>query len=269
MPELPEVEQFKRYFDSTSLNRRLASVRVLDSRILRGCTPQSLGRALHGVRFRSSLRRGKYLIAETDGKWQVIFHFGMTGSFHFSLTSPHRFPGSVALFHFTDGSTLAYLSLRLLGQIRLTKQWQTEKEIAKLGPEPLAPRFSLADFASRMRGRKARIKTILMSQTFVAGIGNLYCDEILFQSQLHPLKRASNLSDEEIKSLYRTVRRVLRLAVARNADAGRYPQHYLFTHRAVGNPCPRCKTPLTSLRIGDRTAIFCPHCQPLSKRVQS
>jgi len=263
MPELPEVEQFRRYFDSTSLNRTVEGVRVRDSRILRGCSGSSLGRALHGKTFRSSLRRGKYLIAETDGEWQVILHFGMTGSLHFS---PSRSPdptGAVVTFRFADGSSLAYISQRLLGQVRLTRQWETERAIATLGPEPLDPEFSLAAFSIRLRSRNARIKTLLMNQRFVAGIGNLYSDEILFQSQLHPLQKASDLTHLQIKRLYRATRRVLHLAVARNADARRFPRHYLFPHRDIGSLCPRCKSPLASLRMTGRTAIFCPHCQPL------
>ncbi len=265
MPELPDVEQFRRYFDSTCLRRSIRTVRVKDSRILRGCTGPSLGRALHNRMFQCSLRRGKYLIVKTDGQWQVILHFGMTGSLRFSHPRERNSPSAVLTFHFADGSKLTYVSQRLLGHIRLTKQWQAEREIARLGPDPLDPRFTHEQVACRLRSRKGRMKTLLMNQTFLAGIGNLYSDEILFQTQMHPLQNASLLTESQVKHLYRAARRILGAAIARHADIPSLPRSYLLPHRAIGNPCPRCKSPFASLRLGGRAAIFCPRCQPLHR----
>lgn len=259
MPELPDVESFTDYFLQTSLDKEIATVEVRQPRMLEDVTPERLAYALQGGRFVSARRYGKYLLAEIDrGGWFFI-HFGMTGYLKY-FTDPDDEPAYVRLLiRFAGGGRLAYDNRRMIGWVGLADALGKFIERKNLGPDALAVDF--ANFHSRlMTGGK--IKQALMDQSLIAGVGNEYSDEILFQMRMHPETPAKSLSAADFRKLYDIMREVLETAVASGADTDRMPKTYLLPHRGRKGRCPRCRSELRQLKTGGRTAYICPVCQP-------
>ncbi len=271
MPELPEVETFARSLERALRGRRVASVRLLFRPLLRTGSPALLSR-LKGWKVESVGRRGKYLIIRFEGGLSFAFHLKMTGGFQFvpKGASPDKqtrliftFRGVTPDLHFRDTRKFARLyALR-------TEAVAGFPSIAALGPEPLE--VSLEDFARLIRRRKGRLKSLLLNQAFLAGIGNIYADEILFRSRLHPLRKASTLRQEEIECLWESIRFVLRRAIARGgssirdyADSEGRRGSFQESHRVYGRegePCAGCEGLIVRRVIGGRASFFCPKCQ--------
>ncbi|HNY77313.1 MAG: DNA-formamidopyrimidine glycosylase family protein [Sedimentisphaerales bacterium] len=258
MPELPDVEIFRRFVDETSLQRRLADVRVFNRRVLNDLSPQRLKRALQGRSFHSTARHGKHLFVEVDGSLWLVLHFGMTGHLDFGRqrrTGPH----DRVVFVFADEYSLAFVCARLFGRITLAQSVEEFVADKRLGPDAMA--VSAQEFALRVCRSRATIKSILMDQSQVAGIGNLYSDEILFRSRIHPAFPGRRLTTGQAACLYRNTRKVLRMAIEREADPWAMPQSCLLPHREREGCCPRCKAALTRQTVAGRTAYWCPQCQ--------
>lgn len=263
MPELPEVEARRLYFETTSLDRPVARVSVLDERILDGTTPASLGRGLKGARFLSASRRGKYLLAATDRASTLLLHFGMGGELIYREKRGPRPKWSRVELHFDGGGCLHYTNLRLFGKVAL---YQTTEEneipdVSRLGPEPLDPKFTFEKFRSATAGHRTTIHQVLMDQALVAGIGNIFSDEITFQAGVRPDRKVEDLSDEELRRLYKSMKLTLRRAVKLNADLDGHPDEFIIPHRGRKGICPRGNAKLVSLTIGGRTSYYCPVCQ--------
>ncbi|MBY8881982.1 Fpg/Nei family DNA glycosylase [Actinacidiphila acidipaludis] len=260
MPELPDVEGFRDVLDSCGTGRRVEKVEVADAGVLRGVSAARLRRALEGRRLAAPERRGKYLILRTDGDAAVLLHFGMTG--RLLCCSPgepaHRYDR--VRFGLTGGRDLRYQDQRKLQGLRLADdEAAVERALAGQGPDALS--LDREPFLDLLAGRRARIKTVLMDQSVLAGLGNLLADEILWRARVHPARPADRLSAEEGRHLYGAMRQVLRLSVR----AGRVPGRpsWLTGHReGRERTCPRCSTSLGSIRVSGRTTVFCPHCQP-------
>lgn len=258
MPELPDVETFRRFVDETSLHRRLVDVRVFNRRVLNGLSPQRLKQALQGRSFRSTARHGKYLFVDVGGSGWLVLHFGMTGYLDFGRqrrTGPH----DRVVFVFAHEYSLAFVCARLFGRITLAQSVEEFIADKRLGPDAMD--VCGEEFASRVRRSRATIKSILMDQSQVAGIGNLYSDEILFQSRIHPAFPGHRLTAEQAACLYRNTRKVLRMAIGRKADPWAMPPSYLLPHREREGRCPRCKAALARQTVAGRTAYWCPRCQ--------
>lgn len=258
MPELPDVEQFRRYFNATALHQRIRRIHVPAPSLLVDTSPQGLGHALKGRTFVAAERHGKYLFAKLDsGKWLVL-HFGMSGALHYSKAGTR--PKYTQLpIEFENGFELYYTAPRKLGRIALTespRQWIDDRN---LGQDALA--IGEKAFVERAAQRRGSIKSWLMDQHSLAGIGNIYSDEILFQCRLHPQTPVGDLDDADIRGLYRALRRVLATAIERRAEPERLPDSYLLPHRHDGGRCPRCDTALEHTDTAGRTAWFCPRCQ--------
>jgi len=260
MPELPDVESFRRYFDKTSLKQRILGVDVRRAGILDHLRPEELQEALEGRTFLASRRHGKVFFAQTDGARWLTVHFGMEGYFKYFHDNRDEPPHVRCLISFENGAQLAYDNQRMIGRMGLTRSPEDYIRQHDLGPDALT--VDEATFRSRLSGRNGRIKQTLMDQELVAGIGNEYSDEILFQAKLHPETKVGALSDAQWRELYRAAAMVLDKAVASGADTERMPQSFLLPHREKKAACPRCRTPLTTLKIGGRTAYLCPACQP-------
>jgi formamidopyrimidine-DNA glycosylase len=261
MPELPEVASFRKYFEKTAMDRQIAFARVKNAKILRGVSPAGLEEQLSGSRFKSTRQHGKYLFAALDtGKW-LVMHFGMTGFLEY-LEDSNREPAySRLLIGFTEGGALAYVNQRMLGWVGIAKHTEEVIEAKKLGPSALDSRLDFEVFRKRLSGKKSRIKSALMDQEIVAGIGNVYSDEILFQARLHPDTRVSVLDDSQVKDIFTKMREVLATAVKRDADVSRLPENYLLPNRNKKGACPICGTNWKTMKLGGRTAYFCPKCQ--------
>ncbi|HSO07041.1 MAG TPA: DNA-formamidopyrimidine glycosylase family protein [Pelomicrobium sp.] len=259
MPELPDVEVFKRYLDSTALNQRIDAVSVEAKRLLKGVSAATLARHAKGQRFGATRRHGKYLFVELegDGRW-VVLHFGMTGFLKYYKDESEAPEHREAEFRFADGYRLVYSAPRKFGRIGLTDDPESFVEEEGLGPDALD--LDLAAFRDAIAGRGA-IKSRLMKQEALAGIGNVYGDEILFQAKIHPQAAAGKLSDDEVKRLHRKTSDVLERAIDAQADPARMPKSFLLPHREQGGRCPRCGGKVRSIKVGGRTTWFCPSCQ--------
>lgn len=260
MPELPDVETFKRYLDSRALHQRIEAVTVKDRRILRALSPQRLARSLSARLFQSSRRHGKLLFVELEGEagW-LVFHFGMTGFLKYFRDENEQPPHTRLRIDFINGAHLGFDCRRLFGEVMLTDDVDAYIESHHIGPDALA--LDWRQFRDCLGDAGRSIKPVLMDQSTIAGIGNVYSDEILFQSGIHPQAKVKALSEEALRKLYRTTRNVLRGAIAAHAEPHRLPQSWLLPHRKTAALCPRCSGKIHRTRIGRRSTYFCPRCQ--------
>jgi len=266
MPELPEVEIFKRHLDATCLGRRISGASLRDRRIIGNSSPARLVARLKGARLSASRRHGKYLLIALDKAGWLVMHFGMNGSLrHFRSDDEDPAYDRLRL-DFGDDHHLAYVNPRLLGRVELAADADAFIAREKLGPDALDAKLSLAEFARAVAGRRRDLKSVLMDQSVVAGIGNIYSDEILFQARLHPRVRADRLDRGDLKRLFNKTRSVLRLAVRRGGGAEqareRLPRGFLIRERKKGGRCPRCDGAVAAIKFSGRTAYYCPRCQP-------
>jgi formamidopyrimidine-DNA glycosylase len=260
MPELPDVEVFRRYVNSTSLHQKIESVEVRERRILGGVSARKLQSALKGRTFESTRRHGKNLFVGLDGGGWLLMHFGMTGDLKYFKDMEQDPPHDRFLISFENHYHLAFDDQRMFGKIDLIEDPETFVREKKLGPDPL--KLDSVSFRKRFEGRKGSVKAALMNQQVVAGVGNIYSDEILFQAQLHPGTRIERLDDAALERLFEEARRVLETAIERGADPQELPDHFLLSHRREGERCPRGNGEIRKLKAAGRTAYYCPICQP-------
>jgi len=259
MPELPDVETFKRYLDATSLHQPIKGVNVRSAYVLKGVSERELGRQLKGRSLERSCRHGKHLFVRTDGDLWLRLHFGMTGSLEYLRDQRQAPKDTRVLFGFANHSRLAFRDQRKFGEIGLLKDVDEFLRKRALGPDALD--INLSQFKGIFKKHRAAVKTILLNQKLIAGIGNIYADEILFRARIHPATQASALKKKTVTELLRATRHILKEAIDAQADADLMPRSWLLPHRGKGGKCPRCGRLLKSSRIGGRTAWFCAYCQ--------
>jgi formamidopyrimidine-DNA glycosylase len=295
MPELPEVETVARDLQRWVAGARIADVEVRWERTVRHPLPaERFVAELRGATIARVTRRAKSVLLNlADGRVMTVA-LRMTGVL---IVAP---PGTAddryarVVFHLGDGRELRYRDVRKFGRIGL---WEGGGLLARTrrpagrrvaearaparvgdvfarhGPEPLRRSFSAARLAERLHGRSARLKTLLLDQSFIAGIGNIYADEALWRARLHPLRRANTLTPSEVRRLHRAIRAVLREAIANrgssfadyvgaDGEPGANAER-LAVYRRTGAPCPRCGRPIARLVVGQRSTHYCPRCQPL------
>jgi formamidopyrimidine-DNA glycosylase len=259
MPELPEVETFKRYLDSTSLHQRITNVNVRDAYVLKRVSARQLARRLKGRRFENSHRHGKHLFVRVGDELWLRLHFGMTGSLEY-LNHDEVAPKTArVIFRFAGNCRLAFDDQRKFGEIELIEDADEFLQTRGLGSDAL--KISLSQFKAIVGKHRGTVKAILLNQQLIAGIGNLYADEILFRARMHPATEAAMLSDKDLTRLFRATRSVLEKAIALKTDFNRLPKTWLLPHRGKCGRCPRCGRALKSATICGRTSWFCAHCQ--------
>jgi formamidopyrimidine-DNA glycosylase len=259
MPELPDVETFKRYLDATSLHQRIGGVDVRSAYVLKGVSAHELAGRLRGRSFKSSRRYGKHLFVRTNGNLWLRLHFGMTGSLRYFKHQEQAPKHTRVLFVFANAHRLAFEDQRKFGEIGLIKDVNEFLKKRALGTDALD--ISLPQFKEIFGKHRGAVKTILLNQKLVAGIGNIYADEILFRTRLHPATQISSLSGKTVTKLFRATRYILKRAIEANADVALMPKSWLLPHRGKGGKCRRCGRELKSATIGGRTAWFCTQCQ--------
>jgi formamidopyrimidine-DNA glycosylase len=259
MPELPDVETFKRYFDATSLHQRIGHVDVRDAYILKDISGRELARGLKGRRFKSTRRHGKHLFVRANSHFWLRLHFGMTGSLHYFEDDEQAPKHTRVLFVFANYHRLAFEDQRKFGEIGLLKDVDEFLRESAVGPDALD--ITLSEFKEMFGKHRGAVKTILLNQKLIAGIGNIYADEILFRTRLHPATQISALKAKTVSKLFRATRYILKKAIESKADADLMPKSWLLAHRGKGGKCPGCGRKLRSATIGGRTAWFCAHCQ--------
>ena len=255
MPELPEVELFTRYFAKHALRQKVARVDVRDARIL-GVREDVLDGAVRGRAFKRVLRHGKHLFADAGKEW-LHLHFGMSGdlAYYSEVSDQPRF--ARVIFDFTNGKHLAFEDMRLFGVVDVTSSPDDYIREHNLGPDPIDDAFTLKRFREIVAPRRGAVKSLLMSQDIIAGIGNLYADETLFQTSVHPRRPVDRLARDEVAAIYSTMRKILRDVIVRKARGASYPPRYLVTHREEGERCPRCGGTIRRTVVFGRTTYFC------------
>lgn len=259
MPELPEVEIYCRHFATHALQQTIERVRILDDRILGDIRREKLASALRGRMFTTVRRHGKHLFAEAAVTGQpsiwLHLHFGMTGDLAYYRDEEPRF--SRVVFDFDNGAHLAFEDMRLFGVVDVANDPDAYIAGHRLGPDPLDPSFTLRRFRTLVAARRGAVKSLLMSQDIIAGIGNLYADETLYQTSVHPRRAVDRLSGAEVKAIHTAMRRILREVIARKSRRAGYPPRYLIHHREEGDRCPRCGGPISRSVVFGRTTYFC------------
>jgi formamidopyrimidine-DNA glycosylase len=304
MPELPEVQTVVSELDPKLKNKKIKDVRVLMSKMVAlgpGTLPNlrkvddtvsgKFAKTLKGQKITGVSRRAKLIIIDLAGKFAVLVHLKMTGQLIFlskkelnkqirllniEKITPVRLPAKSThvIIEFTDGSKLFYNDFRQFGYLKLVtdKELPHVKELANFGPEPLEEKFTLKVFEEILKRRpKAKLKPFLMDSNMIAGIGNIYSDEIAFYAKVRPMRTLKSLKLEEIKLLFKGVKKILQDAVKHrgssvgdfirpSGDWGTYGKLHKVYGRA-GKSCYVCGTMIKSLKFNGRTGSFCPHCQ--------
>ncbi|MFW9938771.1 MAG: Fpg/Nei family DNA glycosylase [Candidatus Thorarchaeota archaeon] len=257
MPELPEVEIFKKYLDSTSLKQKIMNVKVIDNRIL-DIDKSIFIKSIKGKKFENSTRHGKYLLINLKPKY-LMMHFGMTGDLEYYNKREVDPKYSKVIFLFDNGFNLAYISQRMFGKLNIFDSIEEFTKIKKLGPDAFL--MSFEEFKNALKKRTAIMKNALLNQSIIAGIGNIYSDEILFKTKLHPKVKINSLSENKLKELFDVIKDVLNFGIEKQGDLSTYPNNFLIPHREKEAKCPTCSTQIQRYEIAGRHGFFCPKCQ--------
>jgi formamidopyrimidine-DNA glycosylase len=270
MPELPEVETIKNEITPLVVGRKIVRIEFSWEGMVKGPPIAELKRSVLGRQIAGINRRGKYLLINLSGDGTLVLHFRMTGSL---LTSPPAPPippeYTRAVIGLSDGTVVFFRDLRKFGTMMLVDD--PDSVVGKLGPEPLDPDFTSAVLKRKVETRKAPIKAVLCDQEVIAGLGNMYADEVLFAAKIGPLRSADSLSGAEIRRLHAAIREVLTRAIGNKGasvrdysrpDGTRGTAHLQFqvAHRR-GESCPVCGTALGYVKVRGRGTYFCPRCQ--------
>jgi formamidopyrimidine-DNA glycosylase len=272
MPELPEVETVVRGLRAPLIGRTVQSMWADVGRTVQ--MPEVFAPRVVGQTFRAINRRAKYIVAELDHDLLVI-HLKMTGRLYVVDADETRDDDRWLRFKLglDNGTELRFSDSRRFGRVYLTPELgSVSKGAASLGPEPLEDDFTLDVFQGRMSGREKNIKALLLDQSFIAGVGNIYADEALFRAGVHPLRKSSSLTGDEIARLYETVRAALADGVDyegasinwyRKADGTKgESQEHFYVYGRDGELCRNCGQVIIKLRVAQRGTHICPNCQP-------
>jgi formamidopyrimidine-DNA glycosylase len=282
VPELPEVETVARDLRPRILGATIVGARTPWARTLRTHTPETFAEAVSGRRVEAVWRRAKQIVVDLSGDVSLTIHLKMTGQLFVVPADTPVDPYVRLVLELADGREIRFRDIRKFGKIGLYGRDPVSGELvtevggaavfASLGPEPLDEAFSVREFRRRLRKRSGRLKPLLLDQTFVAGVGNIYADEALWAARLHPLRTAGTLRPADERHLYDEVRRILAEAVVRRGssiddytapDGDGSMQDHLNVYQRTGEACPRCGRPVKRIVIGARSTHFCSWCQRL------
>jgi formamidopyrimidine-DNA glycosylase len=278
MPVLPEVETVVRGLREPLVGRRIVGVRLGKTDFIDD--PIALGERLPGSKIARVERYGKFItlalqpLESAQSEFYFFIHLGMTGQ----LMSRRPYEPVAAHTHafveLDDGRELRYTDIRRFGRMLLVAESEKEKFHGQLGRDPLE--INEKEFVTEFSGRRARVKALLLNQSVLRGMGNIYTDESLWRARIHPARLASNLQPAQLKALYKAMRAVLSNAIRLRGssisdylDAEGLPGTYQSRHRVYGRegkPCPRCRTAIRRVVVAGRGTHFCPQCQPVPRK---
>ncbi len=261
MPELPEVNTFQRYFDETALQQRIETVSVFDDKIIRNLDGTSFQQRLTGRTFSGSHRRGKYLFGDLDNGHSVLLHFGMTGDLKYYSAPEDRPKYERFAFGFANGFRLGFDCPRKFARVLYLED--RNDYIRELGLGEDALRLDQAAFLALARGKKGTLKGFLMNQRYLAGIGNLYADEICYQARIHPASPVDALDEAALCLIFSKMQEILEYAVSRNAYYKAYPEDWLWQWRREGHPAPDGRGVVKKMKIAGRSTFFAEGWQQL------
>jgi len=271
MPELPEVETVRRGLEPVLAGRVLERATILDGRLTAPDDPLAVALELDGERFLGVDRRGKYLLFRFHTGRTLVSHLRMTGTFLYTSVAV---PGPMNLrakWELDDGAVVFYADQRRFGTWRLVEPGGLDEYLRlRAGPEPLDGLWTAEQLRAATRRRRAPIKALLLDQLVVAGVGNIYADEALWEARVHPLRPGNRLDMAAVRRLHAAVIAVLERGIAaqgasirnyRGADGSSGSMQERFNvYGREGLPCPRCGTPIAKIRLAGRGTHFCPRC---------
>ncbi len=268
MPELPEVEGFKKYFDQTSLGATITQVEVLDDKVIRQDT-EAFVKDLAGQKMVASERIGKYIFVSLGSGKVWVVHFGMTGRFKFVQNQVDQPEYTRVLFHLDQGY-LAYECPRKFGRLRIADSIEAFREEKKLSKDMI--KMTWEEFQENLKGRSAAIKTTLLDQKVCAGVGNWIADEVLFQAKIHPLVRVHELDEAQQKQIFAKLKEIIQFAIEKEANYDEYPRYYMVHRRGWTDLepayCEQCSEDTEYIKVGGRGTYLCPDCQILPQKEQ-
>lgn len=274
MPELPEVETIKRQLQKAILGKKISKVEVFLPKLVK-VPVAKFKKTVEGTVIKNIWRRAKLLGFNLSNGYSLVIHLKLTGQLIFikHVTCNTRQKHTHLIYQFTDGSGLLHNDLIRFGYVKLIETHRLSDFFKKenLGPEPLED-FYIDDLMTMLQKKpKAKIKPLLMDQTFIAGIGNLYADEILFFAGVHPERKVASLKPKEIKKIYQGIQKILSEAIKyQGSSVNTYLDIYgrqgnfvprLKVYRRDGERCLKCEETIKRIKLGSRSAHFCPNCQ--------
>lgn len=273
MPELPEVETYVRDLAPMLAGKAIVGATVHWPRTIAHPAAQDFPRVVTGERFATFGRRGKYMLFGMESGQTLIVHLRMTGELRLHPADAPADPHTHVILPLDSGEVLHYRDQRKFGRIWLVAD--VGPVVGKLGPEPLGGEFTPEGLAQQMQGRTANVKALLLDQSIVAGVGNIYADEALFHAGIHPRRAGGSLDGEEIRRLHGSVRWAIQRGIdLRGSTLGRGPQNYTPPNGIPGEaqdahqvfrrtdlPCPRCGNPIQRIVLAQRSTHFCAQCQ--------
>ncbi len=271
MPELPEVETIRRGLEEGLRGLSILEVEAFYPKVIKNESPEGFRSRVLGNSFLSVDRKGKYLLLNLDSGQVIVVHLRMTGNLVLSRANSPRQKHLHLLFHLSNGEELRLVDQRKFGEVHLiySSQVPAYPPLKKLGMDPFDPSFNTKRFEEILKKSSRGIKQVLLDQTKVAGIGNIYADEALFLAKIHPTRRANSLTCKEISKLLFSIREVLARSIQAqgrtfsnylNARGEPGDYHPLVHDRNVKN-CPCCGKPIEHQKIQGRGTFFCPKCQ--------
>lgn len=276
MPELPEVETIRRQLAPHLEGLTILEAAILDARWTRPVAPREVQAQLSGRVVERIGRSGKYLVWGLSGDLHLLVHLRMTGALLFD--PPVEPPHTRVRFELDAGHRLLYVDPRRFGTGHVLRGAGARDDYlrARLGIEPLTPEFTAAHLSAMARGRRAPVKSFVLDQQRIAGVGNIYADEALFRARIHPLRAAGALSRPQLEALRHAIEAALQAGIEakgatiddfRHVDGARGSfQDRFLVHRREGQPCPRCGTTIRKLTVGGRGTYVCERCQPKPRR---
>lgn len=273
MPELPEVETVRRSLTDLVLHKEIKAVEIFKPAIL-ALGDEAAYAGLVGYELAEIGRRGKYLLFKLNEPADLLWvvHLRMTGKLLYHQQPEPLQKHDHARLQFADGSELVYNDTRAFGRFWLTQDAAQVSGLNSLGLEPIDAEFSAAYWQEKIKCRpKTQVKVALLDQTVVAGLGNIYADEVLFQAGVHPERPLGTLTDEENQRLAQAMREILQASIEQrgttfrdyvdgNNQKGGY-QEFLRVFQKLNQPCPNCGQQIQRIKVAGRSSYFCPHCQ--------
>lgn len=276
MPELPEVETVVRSLEKNLAGLTITSVDIRMPKIIRFPKPEAFIEQIAGKQISKHLgRRGKYLLIHLSDGLTLVVHLRMTGRLVYCDADTPLEKHTHVLFHLDNGKLLKFIDARQFGRMLLvpTSEVLEQTGLKDLGPEPLDPAFTREFLKKELRRRRTRIKPLLLDQCFIAGLGNIYADEVLYRAKVHPERLAVDLSTREASGLHKAISEVISVAIEHRGttfrdyvDGEGRPgdfQYHLKVYNREGLPCSRCGGPIARIKVAGRSSYYCPSCQKL------
>lgn len=272
MPEMPEVETIKRGLEKKVKGKKIERVIIKNKKSVKLPSPNEFIRQIEGKVFTRVERRGKFLLLGLDSEDSLVIHLKLTGRLIYSKKG-EELDYTRIVFVFQDYTQLSFTDVRGFGGVWLIsdREFQRIPALDNLGPDPLAESFTVTRFRDLLKGKRGKIKSLLMDQGFIAGIGNIYSQEALFLSQVHPERSSSSLADKEIERLYKNLRQILKKAISyRGSSVDTYVDlegkkgnfsSQLKVYGREGKGCFKCGTTIQRIDLSGRGTYFCSNCQ--------